>query len=194
MGDNSFAPYSSPTISFVVKNVSVQKKMIKIFNYPILYNTTRDLMKIPGISESEIRASLLKGELNHKILANDIEIMTSDINLLQFNQDNLSFLINHGIKQGIMVGYKNSDVIHYEDQRLVGNINSFNTTFKVANPPFIQDDVYKIIIFWNGIKQSLSNDYIIAESKGPGTGYNTVILLVAPDSGDIISANYYTYQ
>jgi|SRR5713101_1042333 len=103
MGNNSFAPYSSTSISFIVKNISPQKKVIKIFNYPILYNGIRDLMKIPGVAEGDIRASLLKGEIRHKILAKDIIITQSDINLLQFNLDNKLFLQNAGVDFGYQI-------------------------------------------------------------------------------------------
>jgi len=103
-GMNSFAPFLKRNGSFIVKNVtSDRQKTIKIFNYPILYNQTRDLLMIPGVSESDIRASLLKGELLYKILAQDIVITSSDIDLLQFNDDQRTFLENAGVTSGLII-------------------------------------------------------------------------------------------
>lgn len=101
---NSFAPYLNRYQSFVVRNVTTDRqKTIKIFNHSILYNQTRDLLKIPGIGEADIRASLLKGELYHKLLAGDIVIVYSDIDLLQFNDDQKTFLTNSGVTKGLTV-------------------------------------------------------------------------------------------
>ena len=80
MGNNDFAPFQKINGCFIVRNIcSYRQKTIKIFNYPIPFNRTRDLLAIPGVSESDIRASLLKGELQHKILVGDIVIECSDI-------------------------------------------------------------------------------------------------------------------
>lgn len=101
MGMNDFAPYLKMYGCFIVQNVSPQVKTIKIFNYPINYLGTRDLLQIPGVGEADIRASLLKGELNHKIRAKDITVLCSDVDLLQFNSDQKNFLINAGITNGL---------------------------------------------------------------------------------------------
>jgi hypothetical protein len=101
MAMNDFAPYLKMNGCFIVQNVSPQVKTIKIFNYPINYMGTRDILQIPGVSEADIRASLLKGELNHKIRAKDIFIICSDVDLLQFNDTQKQFLLNAGITNGI---------------------------------------------------------------------------------------------
>jgi len=103
MGMNDFAPYFPINGSFIVLNTSPQIKTIKIFNYPINYMSTRNILQIPGVSESDIRASLLKGELNHKILAQDILVINSDIELLQFNIAQQAFLTAAGIINGLSV-------------------------------------------------------------------------------------------
>lgn len=103
-GLNDFAPYLKKYGYFIVRNVTPDgNKTIKIFNYPILFNTTRDILQIPGVSESDIRASLLKGELRHKILAKDIVIEESDIDLLQFNDEQKAFLQAAGVIKGLEV-------------------------------------------------------------------------------------------
>lgn len=98
---DQFAPFLKINGCFVVKNISPQVKTIKIFQYPILYNDTRDLLQIPGVAEADIRASLLKGELQHKIRAQDIVVICSDIDLLQFNANQKIFLQNAGIVNGL---------------------------------------------------------------------------------------------
>lgn len=103
MGMNDFAPYLKINGCFIVYNTSPQVKTIKIFNYPINYNTTRDLLAIPGVAEDDIRASLLKGELQHKIRAHDITVVCSDVDLLQFNTAQKAFLQAAGITNGLDV-------------------------------------------------------------------------------------------
>lgn len=105
MGMNDFAPFLKKYGCFVVRNVTPdRKKTIKIFQYPINYMQTRDLLQIPGVGEADIRASLLKGELRHKILANDIVVECSDIDLLQFNLDQRAFLRAAGVINGLDIG------------------------------------------------------------------------------------------
>jgi hypothetical protein len=100
-----FAPYYKINGCFIVLNVSPQIKTITIFQYPINYHCSRDLLKIPGVAEQDIRASLLKGELQHKILAKDIIVTCSDIDLLQFNGNQKAFLQGAGIVNGLDVDF-----------------------------------------------------------------------------------------
>lgn len=102
-GMDEFAPYLKINGCFIVMNISPQVKTIKIFNYPIPYLQTRDILQIPGVSEASIRASLLKGELQHKIRANDITVICSDVDLLQFNANQKLFLQGAGIVNGLEV-------------------------------------------------------------------------------------------
>jgi hypothetical protein len=193
MGNNSFALYSSPSTYFIVKNVSPQNKIIRIFNYPILMNTTRDLMLIPGIGENDIRDSLLKGELRHKILAQDIVIESSTINLLQFDQAQLSFLVAAGITYGHRADIFNLNYIYQADIKLIGLINSVNRIFYLPQAAvYLQNGLFSIIVYWNGIKQNIGDDFYVSESGGPGTGYDVVTLSIPPAVNDSITADYYT--
>jgi hypothetical protein len=77
-------------------------------------------------------------------------------------------------------------------QALIGVKNGVNYTFKtpgtdkfVHNLPFISIHVYL-----NGIRLTLLDDYTIVESGGVGTGYDTVILEVAPRAMDKVFADY----
>jgi hypothetical protein len=98
-----FAPYLKINGCFVVLNTANENKTIKIFQYPINFGETRDLLQIPGVAEDDIRASLLKGELNHKIRAGEIVVICSDIDLLQFNTAQKTFLQGAGIVNGLDV-------------------------------------------------------------------------------------------
>lgn len=190
-----FAPYLKINGCFIVLNVSPQVKTINIFNYPINYNSTRDLLQIPGVSEQDIRASLLKGELQHKIRAKDIIVVCSDIDLLQFNDNQKNFLRNAGIVNGLQAGSSQFNVLRKEDIKLIGNVDGINTIFTIPSGTFIQSGDYKIIVYKNGVKQVFLDDYLITESGGPGTGYDTVIMTtpptVIPSPTDVITADYY---
>ena len=91
------------SIQFVVKNVSFPSKKLTIFNYPILPGQTRDLLSIPEISEEDIRHSLIKGTLAVKIRAKDLVVIHSDIDLLQFNDEQKSFLEEAGVDAGLEI-------------------------------------------------------------------------------------------
>jgi hypothetical protein len=85
------------------------KKTISIFHYPINAGCERDLLQIPGVQEADIRASLLKGELRHKFLCGDIELVSSNIDLLQFSDKQRTFLQNFGFTEGVTVGFDELD-------------------------------------------------------------------------------------
>jgi hypothetical protein len=197
MGMDDFAPYQPINGCFTVLNTSPQVKTISIFQYPINYHCTRNLLLIPGVGEDDIRASLLKGELRYKILANDIVVLCSDIDLLQFNRSRMAFLQSAGIINGLQVGSVNINVSWNQDVVLSGNVDGVNTVFTTPSRPFIEKPPsYKIVVYKNGVKQLFLNDYIITESGGPGTGYDTVILAIPPNTVDgivdVITADYFT--
>lgn len=101
MANNDFAPFFPQTGTFVVKNISNPKKTIFIFNYPINWMGTRDLLLIPGVGENDIRSSSLKGEINRKIRVNEIQVLSSNVDLLQFDPLQRQFLLNAGITNGL---------------------------------------------------------------------------------------------
>lgn len=189
MGDNSFAPYSSLNTFFVVENTSPQQKTIKIFNYPINLGSTRDLMQIPGVGEADIRVSLLKGELRNKILAQDIVIISTNIDLLQFDPLQLQFLLSAGVNYGTSQTPTNQQYTYYQNVALSGTINGSNTVFTIPNGQyFVQNSSLKIVVYWNGVKQVLNDDYTVGLVSG---GYQNVILTVPPTVQDVMTADYY---
>jgi hypothetical protein len=118
MGMNSFAPFSKNPNCFIVQNIATSKKTIRIFDYPIVWNTSRDLLRIPGVDEADIRGSLLKGEINHKIKAQEIVVICSDIDLLQFNLAQKAFLLSAGIIHGLNADDAGGGVTEAEHETL----------------------------------------------------------------------------
>lgn len=192
---DSFAPGYKKCGAFVVRNISPQRKTISIFTYPINLGCERDLLAIPGVAESDIRASLLKGEVRHKFLCQDIELVFSNIDLLQFSNCQREWLQSLGFNIGVQVAYPELAVLEQQDIQLVGAVDGINTTYTIPSGTWIQSAPYKIIVYKNGVKQVLGDDFMIAEGSGPGTGYNTVIMTIPPEAvpspPDIITADYY---
>jgi hypothetical protein len=195
MGMNSFAPYSDNPLCFIVINVAPSKKVIRIFQNPILYGQSRDLLKIKGISESEIRASLLKGEIKTKILAKEIVIVCSDIDLLQFNQTHKKFLQDAGVTVGLDIVMPAGTQFSFVDEvDLIGQKNSVNRTF--TTPSKFLNGIYNgnnfhIHIKHNGKDVYEGFDYTLMESGGVGTGYDTITFIsFAPTTSSVLKANY----
>jgi len=206
-GYNDFAPYLKKNGCFIVLNIShlnqdygpSRKKVIKIFHYPINPNESRDLLAIPGVSESDIRASLLKGELRHKLLAKDITVICSDIDLLQFNEDQKQFLKESGIINGLEIEVPDlpPGTLSYlfKDQiALIGAKNGVNRTFytpdKFINGAYAGNN-FHIQVKHNGKDEYEGIDYRIDESGGPGTGYDMITFISkTPNAHSIIYASY----
>lgn len=211
MGSNSFAPYLKYNTHFIVKNVTPdERKDIRIFHYPIPYLGTRDILQIPGVSESDIRASLLKGEILHKFLAKDIQIISSNIDLLQFSDKQRAWLFSLGFTEGVQVGWDELDgytqgqinsggsaTIPYlwrENIDLIGLQNGVNRQF--FTPDLFLDGSYlgnefNISVYHNGRKMARDLEYTVSESGGLGTGFNTVNFIgFSPISSSTIRATY----
>ena len=75
---------------------------------------------------------------------------------------------------------------------LLGAIDGANVTFTVPlgdayvhTPPF-----FSIQVYYNGPRLLLSDDYIVLESGGFGTGFDAIVMEVAPKVGDKMWADY----
>lgn len=196
-GMNDFAPHLKKNGCFIVRNVTPDRgKTLQIFKYPILFNQTRDILQIPGVSEADIRASLLKGELRHKILAKDIIIECSDIDLLQFNDDQKDFLESAGVMKGLEVT-STVGTLNYafrEKIPLIGTRNGSNRTFytpeKFING-FYFGNIFHITVEHNGKELYENIDFTISESSGPGTGYDTLnIISLTPNVHSLLYASF----
>lgn len=184
---NDFAPGNKLNTVFKVTNIITNSnKTVKVFNYPIPIGYTRDLLAIPGVAESDIRASLLKGELLVKLLSNELIITESDIDLLQFNSAQLQLLTQYGLSTGGQVEtFSTSDM--RQNIILLGSIDSSNRIFTLPNgEQFLSDGYVSILVYWNGVRQFVNNDYLLY-----GSDDNAIIMTSPPDVGDIITADYY---
>lgn len=211
MSSNAFAPGFKKCGFFIVKNVtSYEHKTINIFRWPIPYMTECDLLAIPGVAEDDIRASLLKGEIKNKFEVKDIQLVYSDIDLLQFNACQKTWLQSIGFTTGLDVGIDQLDgyVVNFIESQsggtstylirdqinLLGLQNGMNRTF--YTPEIFINSIYNsnlmtISIFHNGRKLAEGLDYSLSESAGPGTGFNTIIFTFSPISSSTLRADYY---
>jgi len=208
MGMDDFAPGRKECGQFIVKNISPQKKTISIFNYPINLGCTRDLLEIPGVSEGDIKSALMKGQIRHKFKVGDIELVFSDIDLLQFNDCGIKYLEGYGFTTGILVGYDQLDgyvqsllnasggvgYLWREKIPLIGMRNGVNRTFytpdKFLNGSYLGNN-FQITVLHNGGHKYENIDYTIAESGGPGTGYDTINLIsFTPNTHSLMFATY----
>lgn len=194
-----YFPLKNPTTFFVVKNIAKNNKRIKIFQYPIKNGDTRDLLDIPGVTESIIRASLLKGELLHKIKSKEIVVVKSNIDLLQFSDDQKAFLQEAGITKGLEVDV-NVEVtaeipfLFRQNVALNGVKNGTNRTFttpeKFINGSYLGQD-FRILIRFNGRGLEQNVDYTLIESGGVGTGYDTIVFIsLIPEEIDRLVVDY----
>jgi len=123
-GFETFFPKRVNT-KFVVKNIAPGNKCIKLFMYPINNGGTRDLLMIPTVSEADIRHSLLKGSLLIKILAGEIEVVDSNIDILQFEPQQRQFLWDAGIRIGLDCGGSGDGYQFTEEE--------YNTLIQIIN-------------------------------------------------------------
>lgn len=197
MGMNSFGPFPirAGYGKFVVKNLTTNKQ-ISIFQNPIPPGRERDLLAIEGIGEGEIRISLLKGEILYKLLAKEITIVESDVDLLQFNTNQRKFLLQSGITSGLVITSAQEDVTYFINVLLDGVVDGINTVFTLPDEAkFLQVlNQYELILYYNGVRQLLTVDYTTSESGGVGTGFDTITFTDAPILGvttSYITADYY---
>jgi hypothetical protein len=186
-------------LCFIVKNIARDRKTIVIFNYPILWGESRDLLMIPGVSEESIRVSLLKGTLRNKILAKEITITCSDIDLIQFNEDQRKFLEDAGVTIGTHVnsdGYSGGNSTYYvrESIKLIGSKNGSNRIFFTPEK-FIhgvwEGNIFNIQIFHNGVQKYHDLDFSVSESAGVNSGYDQITFTsFAPVFKSNLYANY----
>lgn len=176
----------NPSTSFIVKNIAPNSKTVKVFGLPIKNGFTYDLLSVPEVSEADIRKSLLKGELLVKFKHQELIVIFSDIDLLQFNEEQKTFLKSIGITKGLEIGldqlssdvnFSNLPVLFHQNIELIGTKNSINRTFttpnKFINGTFL-DNEFTIIVRHNGRTLEPDVDYSVIESI-PSTGYDTVM-------------------
>ncbi len=194
----TFYPKDCDT-KFVVKNIAPFGKRIRIFNYPIVNGGERDLMTIPEISEATIRHSLLKGELVNKLRAQEIIVIDSNIDLLQFDPCHKRFLESVGVKDGLEVegtgGITEIPFLFKQSVELIGPKNNINRTFttpdKFINGSFGNNE-FRILLRHNG-RVLIPHEFSLSESGGAGTGFDTItIVTFTPKPTSELYADYVT--
>ena len=195
--DRTFFP-KAPSTKFVVKNIAPFNKTVRVFRTPIRNGATYDLLAIPEISEAVIRHSLLKGELRHRFLYEELIVIDSDIDLLQFNDEHKQFLQSIGITKGLEVSGTGTTPLNFafkQDVSLIGTQDGSNRVFTTPDK-FIQgiygNNSFAIRVRFNTRVLVDDVDYMVSESGGAGTGFDTVTFLrnLKPDSQDIVVVDY----
>lgn len=184
---------------FIVQNISSPPKTVKVFQIPIRPNCYYDLLEVSYISESDIRHALLKGELKVKLIAKELIVISSNIDLLQFDSCQLSFLESIGITDGLQISGAGSLPVNFKENiSLVGARDGINRIYKVPNSDkfingIFQNSELSISVYHNGKLLEQNIDYIVAESGGVGSGFDTVIFTnYSPPNRSRILANYQT--
>lgn len=195
---------TNPKPYFIVKNITHlknEKKVIKIFNYPILPNGERDLMNIPGISVDIIESSLMSGTLKHKILSKEIVISSSSLDLLQFDEAFKLFLYDAGIEQGVEIpaydGYVTATLpyVWKMDVKLIGVCNGVNRVFYTPDK-FIsgiyENNQFAINIFHNGRRLNESAiEFSIGKTDNRNDDYDIInFISFKPNEASVLTANY----
>lgn len=79
------------------------------------------------------------------------------------------------------------------DAVLSGAIDGVNKNFTTPTK-FVHNAKVSIAPYWNGQRLNNPEDYSVSESGGPGTGYDTIILVEAPrptPKQDRVTADYF---
>lgn len=72
---------------------------------------------------------------------------------------------------------------------LGGAVNGANTVFTTPEA-FRNSGGITISVYYNGQRIFETDDYILSESGGVGTGFNTITVLFTPRAGDRLDADY----
>lgn len=183
VGYDTWFEKSCPTTVFIVKNIAPRGKTIRVMGIPIRNNCQYDLLSVKYISESDIRHSLLKGDLEIKAKNGELIVLESTIDLLQFDPCQLAFLESIGITNGLQVsGGGNLPVNFKQNISLIGARDGNNRIYNVPAPDkfingIFRNNEFKILIRHNGKGLEEGVDYIVSESGGSGTGYDTIIFI-----------------
>ena len=75
-------------------------------------------------------------------------------------------------------------------QLLTGPVDGANTSFSTPET-FVHDPPRQTLaLYYNGQRLFIVDDFLISESGGPGTGYDTVQTLFVPRAGDKLLVDY----
>jgi len=79
-----------------------------------------------------------------------------------------------------------------EQVLLLGVKNGINTVFSTPEP-YLNTPSIVIRVYFNGVRQrsGTGNDFLVSESGGPGTGFDTITMSTMPRAVDQLTADYY---
>lgn len=100
------------------------------------------------------------------------------------------YLLNYLSLQAIQTRFIEASRLR-SGQQLVGVRDGSNVLFTTGSEKFVHNLPFiSVQVYLNGVRLTLLDDYTVAESAGPGTGYDTVILEVAPRSREKLYVDY----
>jgi len=130
-----------------------------------------------------------------KFKAKEIEVVFSNIDLLQFDDCQKEFLESIGITEGLgVVGGGDISFAFKQQVELIGIKDKSNRVFTVPDI-FINGtfgaNSFHILIRHNGRDLVEGTDYLLVESGGSGTGFDTIVLTsFAPKPRSVLVADY----
>ena len=95
MDPNAFK--ASTDITFVIKNNSSINRSIKVFNTKIGPGNSLDLMKVPGVTEEDIRSALTKSYLKDLFSGGALVVTNSTVDLSTSDTAHAAFLNSIGL-------------------------------------------------------------------------------------------------
>lgn len=164
--NNYFANAESKSTKCIIKNKS--KKALIIFGVKINPNFNYDLMQIKGISEQEIRTSIVKGILREKLELNQIEIIETNICLYTDDTELQYFLLSKNID------ISKTNIGNAAILTIPAGIRSLKNTNSLSNQSITEGYKEGNLIF---IESNKSFYYLDKESTLPSINLNTIYTL-----------------
>jgi hypothetical protein len=188
MGMDSFAPHRNICKSFIVKNICPDRnKTISIFRYPINFGKERDLLKIRGVAESDIRASLLKGEIWHKFLAGDIELIFTDVDFLTWSDCEREFLTHFGFIPEKAPGLQ-IQCVHISDDAMAC-IDGYITNNHPPTPPGSLNYAWREKIPLIGLRNGMNMTFFTPEKFINGSYFGNLFHITIEHNGKELYEN-----
>ena len=133
---NAFNPNSS--ITFVIRNNSSINRSIKVFNTRIVPGGTLDLMRVPGITEEDIRSEVTKGPLRALFAGGSLVIVSSTVSFHTADVANNAFLASIGVNSAAGVNSSASALsqtaIFIDPQNSTGLASDENSGTSASSP------------------------------------------------------------
>jgi len=130
----------SVTTRFVIKNNSKLNRAIKIFNTQIGPGNSLDLMRVPGITEEDIRSEVLKGSLRALLSGGSLNVTSSTVNFTTDDPNEITFLTSIGLSANLPTQVLTQTTWFVDPQNITGLADDRNTGIDATHP----------VMTWNG--------------------------------------------